>query len=147
MHTIPAGAWVVIGDGEKALFLENGSDDAFPNLSVVRELEHANPPTREQGTDAPGRRHDNGPGHKSAVEETDWHRIEKGRFAKEIAERLYKAAHRGAYDKLIIAAPPVVLGELRKSMHKEVEERIVFDVPKELTNHPIDKIEKILTEH
>ncbi|WP_075221543.1 host attachment family protein [Acuticoccus yangtzensis] len=144
MHTIPADAWVMVGDGEKALFLKNGSDDAHPNLSVVREMAHDNPPTREQGTDTPGRRADNGIGHKSAVEETDWHRLEKERFAKEIAERLYKAAHRGEYQKLIIAAPPQVLGELRKNLHKEVEERLVFDVPKALTNHPIDEIEKAL---
>ncbi len=135
----------MVGDGEKALFLKNGNDDGFPNLTVVREMEHENPPTREQGTDSPGRRSDNGPGHKSAVEEIDWHRLEKGRFAKEIADRLYKAAHRGQYQKLIIAAPPVVLGELRKALHKEVEERIVFDIAKELTNQPIGEIEKALT--
>ena len=145
MRTIPARALIMVGDGEKALFLRNGDDEAFPNLSVEREIEHDNPPTREQGTDSPGRRHDNGPGHKSAVEETDWHRLEKERFAKEIAERLYKSAHRGDYDKLIIAAPPVVLGELRKALHKEVSELIVFDVAKELTNHPIGDIEKALT--
>ena len=145
MRTIPADAWVMVGDGEKALFLKNGNDGGFPHLTVVREVEHENPPNREQGSDSPGRRHDNGPGHKSAVEETDWHRLEKERFAKEIAERLYKAAHRGEYDKLIIAAPPTVLGELRKSLHKEVEERIVFDVAKELTNRTIDEIEKALT--
>ncbi|RAI00518.1 Host attachment protein [Acuticoccus sediminis] len=145
MRTIPAEAWVLVGDGEKALFLKNGIDEGFPNLTVVREMVQENPPTREQGTDSPGRRHDNGPGHKSAVEETDWHRLEKERFAREIADRLYKAAHKGRYDKLIIAAPPVVLGELRKALHKEVEEKIVFDVAKELTNHPIDEIEKALT--
>lgn len=145
MATIPAHAWVMVGDGEKALFLQNGEDEVYPNLSVIREMEQDNPPTREQGTDTPGRLQD-GPGaHSSAVAETDWHRLEKSRFAKEIADRLYKAAHRGQYDKLIIAAPPMVLGELRKAFHKEVEQRIVFDLAKELTNHPVDEIEKALT--
>lgn len=144
MATIPAGAWVMVGDGEKALFLQNGDDEAHPNLTVVREVEHENPPTREQGAHPPGRLQD-GPGaHSSAVADTDWHRLEKERFAKEIAEMLYKAAHRGAYDKLIVAAPPQVLGELRKALHKEVRERLVFDVAKELTNHPVDEIEKAL---
>jgi protein required for attachment to host cells len=153
MAKIPSGAWVVVGDGEKALFLRNEGEEAFPKLAVIRELEHANPPTREQGTDTPGRMADGSrPGrtpqitHMSAVEETDWHRLEKARFAKELADRLYKAAHAGAYDKLIVAAPPVVLGEIRKSLHKEVESRLLFDLPKELTNHTVDGIETAIAD-
>ena len=146
MTKIPSKTWVMVGDGEKALFLRNDGDDVFPNLTVVREMSNDNPSTREQGTDAPGRLSD-GPGpHSSAVEETDWHRIEKARFAHEIAERLYKAAHRGDYSDLIVAAPPQVLGELRKAFHQEVKERILFDVDKELTNQPVDRIEKALTQ-
>lgn len=144
MAKIPADAWVMVGDGEKALFLRNDGDEAFPNLTVVRAVEHENPPTREQGTDTPGRMHDVRGPHSSAVNETDWHRLEKERFAKEIADRLYKAAHRGLYRKLIIAAPPKVLGDLRKALHKEVEQRIVLDLDKELTNHSVDEIEKVL---
>lgn len=139
-------AWVVVADGEKALFLRNEGDAKYPNLEVFREVRDENPPTHEQGTDRPGRLNDGAGGlHKSAVQETDWHRIEKERFAKEIAERLYKAAHRGDYEKLIIVAPPLVMGEMRKELHKEVAERVIAEVPKTLTNHPIDEIEKILT--
>jgi len=154
MAKIPSGAWVVVGDGEKALFLRNDGDEAFPNLTVIREMEHENPPTREQGTDRPGRYEDAPrPGrvpsvqHVSGFEETDWHRLEKGRFAKEIADRLYKAAHAGAYDKLIIAAPAVVLGEMRKALHKEVQSRLLFDLAKELTNQPVDGIERAISAH
>ncbi|WP_108659463.1 host attachment protein [Acuticoccus kandeliae] len=147
MSKIPADAWVMVGDGEKALFLKNKGTTVAPNLVVIRTMEQDNPSTREQGTDAPGRLKD-GPGpHSSAVEQSDWHRLEKERFAKGIAERLYKAAHRGAFEQLIVAAPPTVLGELRKALHKEVSERILFDVPKELTNHPVSEIEKALTAH
>ena len=157
MAEIPAAAWVMIGDGEKALFLENKGDAVYPNLEVIREVEHANPPTREQGRDGPGRLHD-GPSaragqtagmqtpHRSATEETDWHRLEKERFAGEIAARLYKAAHRGRFQKLIIAAPPKILGELRKEFHKEVSSRIILEMPKELTNRPVDEIEKALSD-
>lgn len=138
-------AWVVVADGEKALFLRNEGDALHPNLEVVREIHENNPPSREQGTDKPGRMQDAGrTAHRSAVEETDWHRIEKERFAKEIAERLYKLAHRDNFRKLIVVAPPLVLGEMRKEFHKEVSDRIVAEVAKTLTNHPIDEIEKNL---
>lgn len=144
MATIPAGAWVMIGDGEKALFLRNEGDAAHPNLAVIRAAHHDNPPTREQGAGQRGRAPSGSASGQSALEETDWHRLGKERFAKDIAERLYKAAHRGEYDELIVAAPPLVLGELRKALHKEVESRILFDVPKTLTNHPVGEIEKAL---
>ena len=124
---------------------EGEGDAEFPHLEVFREMQDDNPPTHDQGTDRPGRMQDAGrSAHRSAVEETDWHRIEKERFAKEIADRLYKLAHRNEFQKLIVVAPPLVLGEMRKEFHKEVSDRITADVTKTLTNHPIDEIEKNL---
>lgn len=136
--------WVLVADGEKALFLRNEGDAVYPNLEVVREIHDDNPPTREQGTDRPGRLYDTGDKHTSAVQETDWHRIEKRRFADEIASRLYKLAHAGKFDKLVLVAPPLVLGEMRKSLHKEVEEKVVGEVAKTLTNHTVPEMEKVL---
>lgn len=138
------GLWVVVADGEKALFLKNEGDTEYPNLTVVRELHEENPPTREQGSDRPGRFSDGPSVHRSAVADTDWHRIEKERFADEIADRLYRLAHRGDFDRLVLVAPPLVLGEMRKKLHKEVEDRIDGEVAKTLTNHPVSEIEKIL---
>lgn len=136
--------WVLVADGEKALFLKNEGDAEYPDLRVVREMHDDNPPTREQGTDKPGRMDDGGPMNKSAVAETDWHRIEKERFADEIAERLYKMAHRGRFEHIVLVAPPLVLGEMRKKLHKEVEQRVSGEVAKTLTNHTISDIEKNL---
>ncbi|WP_099866823.1 host attachment family protein [Pararhizobium haloflavum] len=136
--------WVVVADGEKALFLRNEGDAMNPNLEVFREMAQENPATREQGTDKPGRMHDAGPGHRSGVADTDWHQIGKERFAKDIAARLYKYAHSGRFDRLVLVAPPTVLGDMRKELHTEVAERIVSEVPKTLTNHSIDKIEDLL---
>jgi protein required for attachment to host cells len=138
------GMWVLVADGEKALFLRNKGDHDYPHLEVVRLIAEDNPPSREQGSDRPGRFRDGPNVHRSAVEETDWHRIEKERFAEEIAERLYRLAHRGDFDRILIVAPPLVLGEIRKHLHKEVVERIAGEIPKTLTNHPVDKIERLL---
>ena len=41
-------------------------------------------------------------------------------------------------------APPRTLGELRKHYHKEVDKRLVAEVPKDLTNVPVEEIERIL---
>ena len=138
------GIWVVVADGEKALFLENKGDGLYPDFEVVRELSEENPPTREQGSDRPGRFNDGPSPHRSAVADTDWHRQAKERFAVEIAEKLYEAAHRGDFNQIILIAPPVVLGEMRKNLHKEVEAMVVAEYPKTLTNHPVPEIEKML---
>lgn len=138
------GLWVVVADGEKALFLRNDGDAIDPNFKVIREMEQQNPPTHEQGVERPGR-HSNGASRRSsAYQETDWHRLGKERFADDIAARLYKLAHAGAYDQLILIAPPQVLGEMRKKLHKEVTDRTVMEIPKTLTNQPVWNIEAIL---
>lgn len=138
------GAWVVVADGEKALFFRNEGDALYPDLTVIREMIEENPPTREQGSDRPGRFNDGPSPHRSAVADTDWHRQAKERFADDIAEKLYKAAHRGDFDTLVLVAPPVVLGEMRKKLHPEVNDMVVAELAKTLTNHPVDEIEKIV---
>ncbi len=140
------GLWILVADGEKALFLKNDGDARSPNLNVVREVRDENPATRDQGTDRPGRFSDGPSAHKSAVADTDWHRLGKERFADEIAERLYTMAHRGDFEEIVLIAPPLVLGEMRRKLHKEVTDRILAEVPKTLTNHPVPEIERLLQE-
>ena len=137
-------AWVTVGDGQKALFFRNEGDATYPNLEIVQVLEQDNPSSREQGSDRPGRTHSSVGTARSAMQETNWHKLEKHRFAKDIADALYSAAHSGRYDKLVIAAPPMIMGDLRKAMHKEVSDKVVAEVSKDLTNMPPHEIEKIL---
>ncbi|WP_075997515.1 host attachment family protein [Salaquimonas pukyongi] len=141
---LPRDGWIVVADGEKALFLRNEGDAKFPNLAVFREMEQENPPTREQAANRPGRFNDGPSAHKSAVADTDWHEFEKTRFAREIAAKLYELAHKGKFSALVLAAPPKILGELRDEMHQEVAHCVIGEVDKTLTNHPVHEIEKLL---
>jgi protein required for attachment to host cells len=142
---IPYGTLVLIGDGAKAIFYRNRGDALHPNLIVEDVLADDNPPAREQGTDQPGRASSTGASQKSAtMGETDWHQLAEDRFARDIAEALYRKAHAGRYDKLVVVAPPKVLGELRKSFHKEVAERLIAEVDKTLTGHDVGEIERLL---
>ncbi len=52
---IPPEALVFVGDGQKALVLRNAGDATTPRLVVERVFVAENPPTREQGSDRPGR--------------------------------------------------------------------------------------------
>ncbi|MBV7379220.1 host attachment family protein [Maritimibacter dapengensis] len=146
MAEIDTGTWVLVADSEKALFLENVADGENPHLVVRREKHQENPSDKDQSANRPGRMPDTGAGQRSSLDDTDWHELAKERFASELADLLYKRAHRGDFDAIVIACPPQVMGHLRDELHQEVTQKVVGEVTKLLTNHPIDKMEKILKE-
>jgi hypothetical protein len=77
-------------------------------------------------------------------EETDWHNIAEERFAGELADALYRHAQADLFEKLVIIAPPKILGNLRKVLHVEVTARVAAEIPKELTSHPVAEIERLI---
>lgn len=141
---VPHDALLLVGDGQKALFLRNKGTAERVDLVVERILARDNPPTREQGSDRPGRSNASLGVARSAMEEADWHNPAKERFAGELADALYRHAHANLFDKLVIVAPPKILGNLRKAFHPEVAERIAAEIPKQLTSHPVAEIERLV---
>jgi protein required for attachment to host cells len=102
-------------------------------LRCLSSEEHQDPPSREQGSDAPGRAFSSVGEIRSAVANTDWHELEKVRFAVSVADRINKAAHAGAFEKLVVVAPPKILGDLRREFTKETETKIIAEIHKDLT--------------
>lgn len=146
MVMLKKGTWVLVADSEKALFLENVTDTQDPHLKVRRKDEQDNPSDREQSANRPGRFNDGPSVHRSAVDDTDWHELAKERFASDLADRLYKLAHKGEFEQLVLVAAPEVLGELRKNLHQEVSDKVIGEVAKNLTNHETSKIEHMVKE-
>ena len=144
MTKINRHTWILVADSEKALLLENETDNADPHFKVVRKKTQENPSDIEQSANRPGRMNDDGPGQKSAYDDTDWHELAKERFASDIADLLYGHAHRGNFDDIILVADPSVLGNLRDELHQEVSDKVIAEVPKNLTNHPINEMEKLI---
>jgi protein required for attachment to host cells len=132
-HKLSHGALGFVGDGQKALFLINEGDEKFPNLRCLAAEEHPDPPSHEQGSDAPGRAYSSVGEIRSAVAETDWHQLAKEHFAASIAERINRAAQSGAFNQIIIVAPPKILGDLRREFAKETETKIVAEIERLLT--------------
>jgi protein required for attachment to host cells len=143
--SIPTGALVLVGDGRKALFLRNRGTPAHVELVTERVLEQENPPNRDHGSDRAGRYLGPDGASRSAMEETDWHQLAEDRFAQEIANALYRSAHEQRFSALVVIAPPKVLGTLRQTFHKEVTTRLIAEVPKDLTSHPIPEISRMLS--
>jgi protein required for attachment to host cells len=141
---IPHDSFVLVADGRKSLFFRNEGDGDFPNLIVDRERSHADARDRDMKSDAPGSAFSGVGDSRSAYEEADFHQLEEDRFAAATAEMLRERALRNEFEALIVVAPPRTLGELRKHYHKEVERRLVAEVPKDLVNVPVAEIEKVL---
>jgi len=84
---------------------------------------------------------DEGPSGKSPAEQSDKESME-ATFSKQVAERLYALAHKGAYSKLVLAADPDSLGEIRPLLHKEVLSKMILELDKTLINSSVDDIER-----
>jgi protein required for attachment to host cells len=86
----------------------------------------------------------NAPALRSGVDTTDWHELEKERFAKRVASALEHMVRREKVKAIIIVAPPRTLAELRNALHADVKSRIVAEIDKDLTKLPIGEIEQHL---
>lgn len=143
--SIPHDAVVFVGDGQKALFLRNTGDVKYPNLITENVFTDENPPAHEQGTDRPGRAFKRAAtNRRSSVEITDWHELEKHRFVEHVAAAIEKLVRAERAKALVIVAPPRTLAQLRHAFHVDVKKRIIAEVDKDLTKHPISEIEKHL---
>ncbi len=143
MAALEQGTWVIIADGEKALVMENITDAQDPNLVVVSVEEPDTPQPRP--TDRAGRRYDAGPNQKSALEEPDWKTHAKSLFVQDLANLLNRKGLKGAYKRLVLVASPHVLGLLRRRLHSKVLTKVVAEVDKTMTNHPLRKVEALLS--
>lgn len=131
----PIRNWIVIADGARARILENDGPGKGLTLLPAEERHHAHKPSREIDADRPGRTHDRqGPGRHAMEPPSDAHRIEKRRFAEELAARLDTAGQTGSYDRLVLVAPAKTLGDLRSALGKESLARVHAELSKDLTH-------------
>ena len=101
------------------------------------------PPTHVQGSDRPGREF--AAAHstiRSAIEPTDRHRIEEDRFVRGVCAALGRLVRERAAPALIVVAPPRALADLRKSLRADAKAKVVAEIHKDLTKHPVPDIEQ-----
>ena len=142
--SIRSGEWVVVCDGAKALVLENVGDAKFPNLKTLDVFEHKDAPTRELGTDVPGRAVNSVGNIRSAVEQTDWHDRSEAAFLTDLAARLDAAVSSGKFKSLIMVASPRALGMIRSDYSAAVRKALHGELHKDLVKMPVHEIEKQL---
>lgn len=146
-HSIRAGDFVVVSDGRKALLLENVGDDVFANLETREVYEREDAPNRMLNSDKPGRLFQSAASsRRSSVEQTDRHEMDERNFVRGLMDRVHELVVGGATTGLVIAAPPHVLGLIRKYCSNTVKSVIHAEFGHDLTHLPIHEIEKRLVD-
>src|SRR6185295_2669149 len=94
--------WILVADGARARVLMNDGAGKGLQPTADGDLTHSLPPTRELGTDRPGRPHQRDTSARQPIQpHVDWRRFEKEKFSKELASLLDAAAERGAFHRLV----------------------------------------------
>ncbi len=127
---VPHRALVVVADGTGARFFRNTGNES--KISLIAE-----------GDLKPSHLNEDGPAGKSPPErlkqETD-----EATFAKQLANELYRRAQSGEFSAVVLIADPQTLGQIRPSLHKEVQSRLVAEIGKTLTKASIADIQAAL---
>ena len=137
--------WVVLADGAQArVLLNEGPGKGLKELAAARS-ETARMPGRELMADGPGRVFDSaGQGRHAMEPKTDPKEVEKDKFLRELTELLERGAQNGEYDRLVLCAAPHALGELRSLLPKSVQDKMMAELDKDLTNTPLDQVPRSL---
>jgi protein required for attachment to host cells len=132
--------WIIAADASRARILQVADPE-----QLVEIEDFLNPDgrlsERELVTDAEPRLHGS-TGQHSAREATSAveHSVEL--FAKRIGNYLDKARNDHRYDRLLLVAPPRLLGQIRKELGKEVEKLVVDEIDKDLSWFNAREIER-----
>lgn len=137
--------WVLICDGGKAILAQNAGDAAAPNLEVREAFENPDPPTRDQGTDKPGRKFAGMGEARSATEPTDFHEQAEENFLRQIAARVEHDIGKRDIDNLVVVAPPRAIGILRRAFSPQVKNIVRHEVEKDYVHMPMYEVERHLT--
>ena len=126
--------WLLVADAAKAEIFQPTAVDGGIHTVYAAESELARKKNAASTTDRPGRFNDGKQaGSHAAGPSSEPQAHEQERFLADVIEGLNAAAKADAFDRLIVVAPPKVLGILRGGIHKTVADRIVGVVAKDLT--------------
>ena len=150
--------WILIADGAKARLLEQDRHNRRFKPAFEQEYFGSTAQSKEIASDDRGRSFDSAArgqpgdvgtgGHRHGMEpRTDPQRYAEYAFARDLRDRLEKAAGRNEFDHLILVAAPKTLGDLRGLMPKTVREKIVAEIDKDLTNIPTQDLGRHLDQH
>lgn len=139
----PVVTYVVIADAATARFYKNTGPGSglspLPELSMSGDV----PMGREIMADDRGRTFSSVGSRRSGIEpKSDPRELVEIDFLRGIAAKLDELQRAGAFDRVVIAAAPRALGELRKALTPAVEAQIAATLDKNLAKTPGTELPK-----
>lgn len=118
--------WALIMDGARGQVFDLTLSPLRLTARTDGHFEGSRLTTRELTSDRPGHGHESVGTSRHALEpRTDAHRHAEETFAAGIAKSLAKSGDLGAFDQLILVAPPRALGDLRAHLPKRLRDKKV----------------------
>jgi protein required for attachment to host cells len=134
--------WVVVADHQHGRILYNDGPDRGLHPVDGMSFETPLPSNDELVTDRLPRSIDSTGDARHAIEaRIDPRREAARRFVGKIAREVSTAARRGAFDRLIVVAPPRALGELRKALPHDVRDMMIGEIDRNLTTASMKKLQ------
>jgi protein required for attachment to host cells len=126
---------ILIADGAHArVYLNTGPGHGISEIKeYARDIDLK--ASRDIDADKPGRSYDSGGEGRHAMEaQTDAKRHAKDEFARALADKINAAMTAGEFDRLVLVASPVTLGDLRQHLSKQSSDNIHGEIAKDLTH-------------
>jgi protein required for attachment to host cells len=129
--------YILVADGARArLYVNQGVGKGLQPVSGATHKADLHHHDRDILSDKPGRAYNSvGQGRSAMEPQTDWHRFEKHKFAREMAKVLDAAAANKVFDRLVLVAPPATLGDLRMELGEATRKMVTAELAKDLTRH------------
>jgi protein required for attachment to host cells len=133
--------WIIIADGGEArvLISETGTIglQQVPNSS----FSDSQLATHEIVTDRqPSVRKPMGNTSHAVGPKTDPHKQRKMHFIKNLFDHVETAAENGAFEHLVVVAPPFILGEIRKDLSPRLQKLLHAEISHDYTHQTSDYI-------
>ena len=127
---VPHNTIIAVVDGENFQAYRNTANAPTISLTELPQLES------EDRNSNSGRSSSSGnPAEKQ---------MEEDAFTKGVSEKLNRMVLDGRVEKLIIIAAPRSLGEMRRNYHSKLQEVLIGEIDKVLTNASISELEEAL---
>tara|TARA_R110000751_G_scaffold234229_9_gene335767 strand:+ start:57473 stop:57910 length:438 start_codon:yes stop_codon:yes gene_type:complete len=129
----PIKTWILIADGSGGRIFENAGPGR--GLEPVENRNWKAP--QEAGfADQPGRSFSTHGSARHKMEAQAGHHEPADVLAKEIMEDLLQSRRKNLYERLILCAPPAMLGRLRKQLPDQLKADVTAEIAKDLVGTP-----------
>ncbi len=134
--------WIVALDAKHAHILQK-NHLLRPKIKLIKEI-NSEPNLEHQ---KPGRTFDSmGFGRHAIEPHTDPRQVERQHFVTKIIEILEEGLKNHQFEKLITIASPKMLGLMTRHLTRQLSQKLIYKLPKNILNSKIANVEKYINE-